>query len=97
MASVKRDGDRVIIFDSSVLSDCTPRDVRSLLVGEEGRHHRALLVRGEACTRQKFPSNGFGSMTALNKSKSVHTISKASMKLHSLCQRSFGMSGRYPN
>lgn len=24
MASVKRDGDRVIIFDSSVLSDCTP-------------------------------------------------------------------------
>ena len=54
MASVKRDGDRVIIFDSSILSECTKEmfdpswwEKRGDILGHSSGRGKAWFVRGE--------------------------------------------------
>ena len=54
MASVKRDGDRVIIFDSSILSECTKEmfdpswwERRGDILGHSSGRGKAWFVRGE--------------------------------------------------
>lgn len=53
MASVKRDGDRVIIFDSSILSECTKEmfdpswwERRGDILGHSSGRGKAWFVRG---------------------------------------------------
>lgn len=56
MASVKRDGDRVIIFDSSILSECT-KEMFDPSWWERRGYSRALLRAREGLVREgeRFP------------------------------------------